>query len=267
MEITYSKELEFAEELARESGRVMLQYFHAEDMGTVVKTDLTPVTAADTEINDLVISRVKERFPRHGVHGEEASFGTDREWVWVCDPVDGTMPFSLGLPLSTFSLALTRNGEPLVGVVYDPFGDKLYTARKGGGAFVNGKPLRVSDHQLERSYVDLAMMHGLPGSLPIGDIRSALVDRKVFTFTLFSTIISTMKVASGEFTAAYFAFRKPEDMAAAKVIVEEAGGRVTDIDGNDQRYDRQINGGLVSNGVVHEEMLEVIKAAKIAPEP
>jgi myo-inositol-1(or 4)-monophosphatase len=106
---------------------------------------------AHTKINDFVIREVKRQFPKHGVHGEEASFAPEREFVWVCDPVDGTMPFSIGLPISTHSLALTKNGVPMLGVVYEPFADRLYTAIKGEGAYLNSKPIHVSNKELADS--------------------------------------------------------------------------------------------------------------------
>src|SRR6266404_2863697 len=96
----YKQELEFAVATAKSAGETMRRYFRADDLGTEWKGDATPLTVADTKINDFVIEEVKAHFPTHGVHGEEASFSTNREFVWVCDPVDGTMPYSIGLPIS-----------------------------------------------------------------------------------------------------------------------------------------------------------------------
>jgi len=258
----YQRELDFATAIAREAGAIMQRYFRADDIGTEWKEDATPITVADLEINDFVIGKVKDQFPTHGVHGEEASFGKDRKYIWVCDPVDGTMPFSLGLPISTFSIALVKDGEPLLGVVYDPFCDRLFTATKGAGAFLNGKPLHISSQKLAGAYVDLEMIHTAQGAVAVNDLRDGLSKKAVKTFTLFSFVMGAMMVASGDFVAAFFGFRKPEDLAAAKVIIEEAGGKVTDIDGNDQLYNRAINGALVSNGIVHDELLDLIRHAK-----
>jgi myo-inositol-1(or 4)-monophosphatase len=103
--VSYEKELRFATDLAQEAGAIMDRYFRAEDIGTELKQDLTPVTVADTTINDLVIDRVQQSYPEHGVLGEENSYEPTRDRIWVVDPIDGTVPFSLGIPTSTFSLA------------------------------------------------------------------------------------------------------------------------------------------------------------------
>jgi myo-inositol-1(or 4)-monophosphatase len=256
--MNYAKELEFAVSTAKTAGDTMRRYFRAEDIGTEWKADTTPLTIADTKINDFVIQQVKQYFPRHGVHGEEASFETDRELIWVCDPVDGTMPFSIGLPISTHSLALTEHGVPVLGVVFDPFMDRLFTATKGGGAFLNGKPIHVSINQLSGSYMGYDLLHGWKGAVPVTEFRNDLALRKVIPMTLQSFVIGSMLVACGDLCASFFGFTKPEDIAAAKVIIEEAGGRVTDIAGADQRYDRPINGALASNGVVHDELIALI---------
>src|SRR5690606_7148188 len=108
--------LAFAKTLATEAGQIMRDHFVL-GIDTEWKQDATPLTIADTSINQLVIDQVKQRFPTHGVLGEEASFGTDREYLWVVDPVDGTMPYSHGIPTSTFSLALVQNGQPIVAAV------------------------------------------------------------------------------------------------------------------------------------------------------
>ena len=133
----------FAEQLADRAGEVMRRYFNAEDIGTTSKDNQTPVTVADTTINQMVIDTVREVYPDHGVLGEEESYQPDREYLWVCDPVDGTFPFSHGIPVFTFSLALVQNGEPLVAVIYDPMMDRLASAIKGHGAWLNDEELTL----------------------------------------------------------------------------------------------------------------------------
>ena len=116
--MSYEKELDFAKALALEAGEIMRKYFRSDRLGTVQKDDLTPLTVADTAINDLVIERVQHEFPEHGVLGEEASYEPNRQWIWVVDPIDGTSPYSCGIPISTFSLALVnkKDGQPYVSV-------------------------------------------------------------------------------------------------------------------------------------------------------
>ena len=111
--------LETAVSLARQAGEMARANFTL-GMAREWKEDSTPVTVTDLAINHLVIAEIGRRFPTHGVLGEEvSSLAPDHEWVWVCDPIDGTIPFSHGIPVTAFSLALTYQGETLLGVVYD----------------------------------------------------------------------------------------------------------------------------------------------------
>jgi fructose-1,6-bisphosphatase/inositol monophosphatase family enzyme len=256
--------LAFAKNLAEDAGKIMLQYFRANDIGTKWKKDNTPITIADITINDLVIDEVKKTFPDHGVWGEEQSHNIDAPLLWVCDPVDGTMPFSLGIPISTFSIALVQEGVPIVGVVKDPFCNRLFYASKGGGAYLNGEEINVSKFSsLKNAYINMEVwgVNNFPGGLiiPIDGLREKLMNHGALPFTLSSMVISGALVAGGELAGSIFGVRKPEDIAAIKVIVEEAGGKVTDLDGNDQQYNQNINGAIVSNGQIHQKLIEIIK--------
>lgn len=241
----------------------MRRYFRADDIGTVWKENNTPITVADTTINEMVIERIKAVFPDHGVHGEEGSYQLGQEWMWVCDPVDGTLPFSNGLPLSTFSLALVRSGTVQLGVIYDPFNDRLWHAQKGEGAFLNGKPVHVNkSDSLQNSRIDCEVWaskkHTDQLVIPAPGLRDVLLDAGAQPVVLSSAVIGGALVACGDFSGLIFCVKKPEDIAALKVIVEEAGGRVTDLRGNDQRYDQGINGAIVSNGVLHDQLLKAV---------
>ena len=134
--------LEFAKDIAKEAGKIMLKYFNNENKSHY-KEDNTIVTKADTEINDYLIKRVKEEFEAHSVDGEENKFGNSN-YVWVCDPIDGTAMYARGIPISVFSLALVIDGEPTIGVIYDPFTDNMYHAVKNKGAYKNEEKINVS---------------------------------------------------------------------------------------------------------------------------
>ena len=141
--------LEFAKNIAYKAGEIMMKYFKSNN-GASYKFDQTIVTKADTEINDYLIKRVIETFPTHSVDGEEEQFGNSN-YVWVCDPVDGTAMYARHIPVAVFSLALVVDGNPLVGVVYDPFTDSLYSAVKGQGAYKNNEKISVSSINLDDS--------------------------------------------------------------------------------------------------------------------
>jgi len=259
--------LEFAKGLAKEAGTIQLRYFRSDDIATQWKNDQTPLTIADTTINSMVIRRVKETYPEHGVLGEEESFGRDRKMLWVCDPVDGTMPFSIGVPVSTCSLALGEDGVPIVGIVFDPFQDRLWEATTGSKTLMNGKIVHVNTGGIRNAYIgdDVWAASNLPNEFlyQLPGVRDDLLDRGAKPITYSAAIISCALISSGQFTGEIFAVKKPEDIAAIKLIVENAGGKVTDLDGNNQRYDGWINGAIVSNGVIHDELIDVVAKARL----
>lgn len=250
--------LAFAREIAYEAGRIMKKYF-SEDNGSSYKYDHTIVTKADTEINSLLIEKVKEKFPTHSVDGEEEQFGHS-DYVWVCDPVDGTAMYARHIPIAVFSLALVINGVSTIGVVYDAFTDNLYTAIKGCGAYRNGKKIFVNDIKLDdmRSVSNMDMWPEAYYNL-YDSIKE--LGKQTYFVGIGSVIRACMCVANGDFNLAIFPGTKHKncDIAAAKVIVEEAGGKVTDLFGNEQRYDCDINGAVISNALVHDEVVDVLK--------
>lgn len=260
--------LEFAKEIAKEAGKIMIKYFNT-DNETSYKVDNTIVTIADKEINDYLIKKVKERFPNHSVDGEEKTFGKSN-YVWVCDPIDGTAMYARHIPVAVFSLALVVDGIPIVGVVYDPFTDNLYTAVKGKGAYKNNKKIAVNNISLEdkKSIAHFDMWpndHTHFGQWKnennnMYDIIKEL-GKEIYFVSIGSIIRASMCIASGEFTLAIFPGTKHKncDIAAAKIIVEEAGGKVTDFCGGEQRYDTDINGAIISNKLVHEKVIKIIE--------
>ena len=250
--------IEFAKEIAAEAGKIMTKYFKEEN-GATYKLDNTIVTKADIEINKYLIERVKEKYPHHAVDGEEAQFGKS-SFVWVCDPIDGTAMYARHIPVAVFSLALVINGRPIIGVVYDPFLDNMYSAIKGQGAYLNNKKIQVNDIMLgdNRSVSNFDMFKDAKYNI-YDAIKE--ISEKTYFVCIGSAVHAFMMVARGDFNLAIFpgTDHKNCDVAAAKIIVEEAGGKVTDLFGNEQRYDKSINGAVVTNGIIHNEVIEVIK--------
>lgn len=250
--------LEFAKLLALDAGVIMKKYFMSTD--TTWKSDNTPVTQADTEINSVVINRITEAYPGHSVLGEEESSNLGKQFTWVCDPVDGTMPYSHGLPISTFSLALCKDGLPVVGVVYDPFLKRLFYASLGGGAYCNDEKIHVNANGLRNALIDIAGAQDTQRGVIDGRrIMEQLDDKGAKTSAIYSTVLPSCLIATGDYSATIFNLPKPEDPAAIKVIVEEAGGLVTDLFGNDQRYDQPTKGFIASNGVIHDDLVNLMK--------
>lgn len=250
--------LAFAKEMCYKAGEIMLKYFK-EDNGASYKYDQTIVTKADNEINEYLIKRVQEKFPTHAVDGEEEQFGKSK-YVWVCDPVDGTAMYARHIPVAVFSLALVVDGAPQMGVVYDPFTDSLYSAVKGKGAYKNNIRIHVNEVQLDdkKSVSNFDMWTAADYNI-YDSIKE--LGKKTYFVGLGSVIRACMCVANGDFNLAIFPGTKHKncDIAAVKVIVEEAGGKVTNLFGKEQRYDQDIKGAVVSNGIVHAEVIKVLK--------
>jgi fructose-1,6-bisphosphatase/inositol monophosphatase family enzyme len=239
--------LAFAVSIARAAGDIMRDYSLRSDKGVETKPDGTPVTAADKAINQLLIDRVMETYPEHGVLGEEDSWQATRSQLWVCDPIDGTVAFMYGIPTAMFSLALVIDGTPIVAVTYNPATDQLYTATRGGGAFCNERRIHVSTNTITR----WALVIG--PSMSQSRARTSLFDRLqqsglAYIRPLYGGVFRHCLIAEGKAEADMWGGSGAHDIAAVKLIVEEAGGKVTDMSGQQQRYDAPLQGAIVSNG-------------------
>lgn len=254
----YDEYLEFAKEIAYVAGEIMLKYFN-EANGARYKKDDTIVTKADIEINNYLIKKVKENYPDHSIDGEEKQFGKSK-YVWVCDPVDGTAMYARNIPVSVFSLALVIDGKPVVGVIYDPFTNSLYSSIKNKGSYKNDTQILVNNIVLEdmKSVSNFDMIPNADYNI-FDSVKE--LGKKTYFISIGSIARAGVAVASGELNLAIYPLRKHKncDLAAVKLIVEEAGGKVTDLFGDEQLYNSDINGAIISNNIVHNEVVETIK--------
>jgi len=256
--------LEFAKGLAKEAEEIALKHFSF-DVDSTWKADDSPLTKADTEINDLVIKRINDSFPNHSIYGEEKSdLKENSEYIWVCDPIDGTMAFACGLPIFVFSLALVdqATGLPVLGVINDPIMKNMYWAKKGDGAYRNGRKMQVlNDDKLKNTYLDVGAF-GRDLGFSSSSLFEILGEQKCKVMKFPSFIYGGIQVANGKYVGAIFYGKFGHDVAALKIITEEAGGKVTDLYGNERRYDQDGLGCIISNGVLHEELLRIVQAGK-----
>lgn len=245
---------DFAISIARDAGKVMLAHFGT-GQPRYTKPDGSVVTDGDQAVEKIVVQAIKEEFPKDGILGEEgSSVPSQSSNVWVLDPIDGTLHYSHGIPICMLSLARVHDGEPVLGVLYDPFLHRLFVAEKGKGATLNGLVIRVSDR------------NGLKGAtVGLGSIRAEfhhlspnLHRAGAFPLPLFSIVYLAALVAVGELVGAYFRGKNAWDVAAGKVIVEEAGGRVTNLMGGPQRYDSKVQGAIFSNSLIHHDLLGIL---------
>jgi myo-inositol-1(or 4)-monophosphatase len=257
--------LEFAKNLAKEAEEIALKYFSFETE-TTWKSDNTPLTKADTEINDLIIKRINETYPEHSIYGEEKSeIKENSKYIWVCDPIDGTMAFSCGLPIFVFSIALVdqSNGLPVLGLINDPIMKNMYWAYKGNGAYRNGKKIFVSKNTtLKNTYLNIGGTGGKIGFSSLPFIK-LINENECIQIKYPSFIYGGIQVANGKYAGAVFYHKYGHDVASLKIITEEAGGKVTDLNGKERRYDGDGVGCIVSNGILHNKILEIVQTGKL----
>jgi myo-inositol-1(or 4)-monophosphatase len=226
------------------------------------KGSINLVTEVDLEVERMFRAMVADRFPDHVVLGEEFQEG-DRSaipagYCWVFDPIDGTTNFAHGLPIFCSALGLERDGEVVLGAVYDPCRQELFTAERGGGAFLNGQRLNVSGTQ---TLIDAMLCTGFPYDVHLSreeivGLFSAFVGRARAVRRLGSAALDLCYVAAGRFDGFWEQRLHPWDTSAATLVIEEAGGRVSRFDGTpfQSRHDNLV----ATNGHVHDEVLGVI---------
>jgi myo-inositol-1(or 4)-monophosphatase len=250
--------LNFAIQTAKDAGRVL-----AEKFGRVIqisqKGEIDLVTEADLASEKLIIERIQTHYPRHSILAEEsgASDHERAEFRWIVDPLDGTTNYAHGYPCFCVSIGLQRNDELVIGVIYDPIRDEMFSAERGEGATLNGRRIRVSETQsLDRALLCTGFPYDVRGR---GDFA-----RHFTNFIMYSqgvrrdgsAAMDLAAVACGRFEGFWEEGLHPWDVAAGVVIVEEAGGQVSRYDGS--KIDIHRPPIVASNGLVHQEMLEVL---------
>jgi myo-inositol-1(or 4)-monophosphatase len=243
--------LVFAKDLARQAGQLIKDGFDS-NLKVELKSDHSPVTQVDKNINKLVIEAIKAKYPEHGILGEESSLSTGREELqWLCDPLDGTVAFIVGMQHSTFILGLTKEGSVLLAVIYNPFTGHLYHAVKGGGAFCNDRMIHVNNHPLRDGFVLIEQS--------TTDIYGVLQKAGAITEPVAGAGYRAALLASGRCSAIIQAKADFHDVGPASLIVEEAGGKVTDLSGRNMRFDQLLTDGIVlSNGLSHDQLLKIV---------
>jgi len=251
-------------EAALAAGRVHERYFRR-DPPTEKKGPIDLVTAADLEAERQFREFIDARFPAHVVLGEEsgatAASTSGARHRWIIDPLDGTTNFAHGIALFCVSIALEIDGRVELGVVYDPVARELFTAERGGGARLNGQPIRVS---ARRDLVDGLLCTGFPYTIRDArgsqvDVFSAFLGQARAVRRLGSAAIDLCYVAAGRFDGFWELQLHAWDMAAGVLVIEEAGGHVSNYAGSPvDLFGGQI---VASNGHLHSRMLEVIRDA------
>jgi myo-inositol-1(or 4)-monophosphatase len=221
------------------------------------------VTAADRRAEEIVYEELAKARPEYGFLGEESGTreGSDKTHRWIVDPLDGTTNFLHGIPHFAISIALERNGTIVAGLVYNPANDDLFVAERGKGAFFNDQRLRVAGRQrLSEAIVACGLPHYGRGDLALGRSEISAAQRHFAGLRRFgAAALDLAWVAAGRFDAYWERDLSPWDMAAGIILVREAGGFVSDLDG----HDAILTKGHIAAGneTMHRELLKLLKEA------
>jgi myo-inositol-1(or 4)-monophosphatase len=259
--------LGLVEVIARQAGAVLMEGYgnvrHIQQKGVI---DL--VTEFDKRSEEIIVSSIQREFPEHAILAEESGRNqTTSEYQWVIDPLDGTTNFAHGIPIFAVSIGLLRNNFPVAGVVYDPLRDEMFSAELGSGAFLNHSPIHVSP---QTDLGQAVISTGFPYDLRTNPRNnfSQFIQFQLRTQAvrhLGSAALDCTWTAMGRLDGYWEFGVKPWDVGAGALIVREAGGRVTTVDENEDFLSS--DSILVSNSLLHPQMLRVLREGDEAPLP
>jgi len=230
-----------------------------------LKGVIDPVTETDLQAQEMIIGLIRQNFPDHGFLAEETIGEGNVEQPppavparWIIDPLDGTVNFAHGFPMFCVSIAYEAAGVLEYGVIYDPLRDELFEGKKGGGAFLNGQPIRVSTiDRLDRALLATGFPYDIRERLPETLARlGRLMGTAQGVRRAGSAALDLCYVACGRFEGFWEENLKPWDTAAGLLIVQEAGGRITTFSGGD--YDIYAPNILASNESLHDNILSLL---------
>jgi myo-inositol-1(or 4)-monophosphatase len=244
------------ESMAREAGALLMSHFHRR-VKIEYKGSADLVTIADRESETLILGHIRKQFPTHDVMGEEGTrINTGSDFKWYIDPLDGTTNFAHGYPVFCVSLGVEYKAQLVAGVIYDPTRDEMFSAEKHQGSKLNGVPIHVSSTaQLSAGLLGT----GFPSQKRHPNIYfyHQLTLRTHGVRRAGSAALDLCNVACGRYDGFWEFNLNPWDTAAGVLLVEEAGGRVTNFSGGPFQLDSRET--LASNGVVHDALLHEFK--------
>ncbi|MBK9715480.1 MAG: inositol monophosphatase [Kouleothrix sp.] len=251
--------LDFAIDTARRAGALLLEGLHNQ-RSVELKSAFNLVTDMDYASEALIIAAITAAFPDHAILAEESGARVGTGPTWLIDPLDGTNNYAHGFPFFSVSLALWEGRAPVLGVVYDPLRDELFSAQAGGGTFYNDRPSRVSTIA---ALSDALVSTGFPysyASEPDNNQREfdRIQARCQGVRRSGSAALDLAYVAAGRLDAHWEIWLKPWDTGAGALLVREAGGRLSDWRGGDwSPWHHQL---IASNGQIHDELIRVLSS-------
>jgi myo-inositol-1(or 4)-monophosphatase len=243
------------EAIAREAGTLLMGHF-ASRVTIEYKGEVDLVTEADRASEELIVERLRSRWPEHGIVGEEgARSSPGADYSWYVDPLDGTTNFAHGYPVFCVSIALVRKDEQIeTGVLYDPTRKEMFSAERGAGATLNGKPIHVSKiARLAESILGTGFPSHKRHKNPNIHFYQQITLRSHGVRRAGSAALDLANVACGRYDGFWEFNLNPWDTAAGVLLIREAGGQVTRFDGSAFRLDsREV---LATNGAIHQELM------------
>lgn len=244
-------------EISKSAGSIIKEGFGTKFKIEYKTNESNLVTEIDKASEELIINFVKKRYPSHSILAEEGGdVKRSSEYLWVVDPLDGTTNFAHGLPIFSVSIGVQKNNETIAGVVYDVMRDIVFHAEKGNGAFANSEKIKVSNvDKLEHSLLVTGFPYNVSENPEEAFERFTVLTKKARGIRrLGSAAIDFCYLASGVFDGFWEVYLHPWDICAGKLIAEEAGGIVTDFNGNSVGiFSKKI---LSSNNKIHKQIID-----------
>lgn len=241
------------EEILKGAGSIIMSYFGTE-LSSREKEQGSPVTQADLDSESYLIENLSKLVPNASFFAEESGKSGNNDYCWVIDPLDGTTNFIHQLPYFCISVALTHKGEPKIGAIYEPMRDHFYYAKKGDGAFLNGNKISVSSAStLQKTRVLIGSHHSCQDLIN----KIGLLGPQHYSFRYMgAAALDCAYVASGRLDAVIFSGLSWWDVSAGIVLIQEAGGIITDFEGNPltENYESCVGG----NAELHRELREFL---------
>ncbi|MBN1799579.1 MAG: inositol monophosphatase [Spirochaetales bacterium] len=255
-----SSYLHIALKAAGAAAEIHKRYFNNDAKVRAKSSHFNLLTQADLEAEQAIARIIKNEFPDHNIIGEENQYErTSSPYSWIVDPLDGTNNFAHGLPIFSVSIALAKDNEPIIGIVFDPMRDELFKAVKNEGAYLNDKKIKVSGSALlKQSLLITGFYYDRSRAMKrtLDDIYHFFSEGIIGLRRLGSAALDLCYVASGRADGFWEFLLNPWDFAAGSLILREAGGKITDFKGRAIRLDP--TSVLASNGHIHDQMLEVL---------